>query len=262
MAYCVFIFFCINRCVPGCLEPLAPAIPYCLCCGCLCTCCLCAATAMVVPTAPTFWHQDEACRVFGIDSLFSTVAPGGYWLSDDDEVFKKAGTVLKENINRKMFLTVLTASTHSPYNVKFDKALQSFSDGTLPEEISNYYSKCNYLDNELRKFIGFLRKEKLYSNTLIASDHHAPGIAADTPSRLPFVILNAGHLPCAEPAAAVGQQDVYPTLLDLFGLRVSACPSWRGLGYSMFCKEPAAGRMSEDEQQRLSDVILETDVLK
>ena len=222
------------------------------------------ATAMVVPTAPTFWHQDEACRVFGIDSLFSTVAPGGNWLSDDDEVFEKAGTVLKANRNRKMFLTVLTASTHSPYNVKFDKALQSFSGGTLPEEISNYYSKCNYLDNELRKFIGFLRTEKLYSNTLIvmASDHHAPGIAADADSRLPFVILNAGRLPCAGPAAEVGQQDVYPTLLDLLGLRVDANPSWRGLGYSMFSKEPAAGRMSEDEQQRLSDVILETDGLK
>lgn len=222
------------------------------------------ATAMVIPTIRTFWRQDEACIAYGIDSLYSTGGTDERFISDDDAVFHLSETVMEQHSADSLFITILTATTHTPYNTPFKRAEVVYHDTSVPADIRNYYSKCTFLDTELRKFIGWMKKTDRYENTMIivASDHPAPELTELADARMPLIILNPGVAAPALRDMQACQQDIYPTLLDLLGLHVEANPLWRGLGYSMFDKDPAGAKMSEDEQQRLSDVILETDGLK
>ena len=109
---------------------------------------------MTIPTGPTYWHQDNMCKHYQIDSLFSRndyPQRKSMWLNDE-EIFK-----LVQRKNMKMpqpFLSIiLTASTHSPY------------DQTI-EENTTFVYLCNVSLSNSFVIIGFIHQEtKLWNST-------------------------------------------------------------------------------------------------
>ncbi|MGM9868475.1 MAG: LTA synthase family protein [Sodaliphilus sp.] len=211
------------------------------------------ATAMVIPTGKHVWHQQDMCRAYGIDSLYSTIKHGEDY---DESLVDSTIQVLNTYKNRRAFITVLNISTHTPCSTHFSKRMHEFHDKKFGEEQLLFFERANYFDFHLGRLIAALRKNGQWNNSLIilASDHHADGWLDQAHARIPLIITGGFPLPMrSHDTAKIFQTDVYPTILGL--LRVKQ--NWRGVGKDLFT--PQSQRLSPQEKQRISDIILETD---
>lgn len=229
-------------------------------------------TEMVVPTSPTVWRQDNACHLYGIDSLYShstfindpTFKRNftDEWLNDE-QVLDYALYIFKKNSNKKQFLTVLTSSTHMPYNEDFKlKKIRLYS-SIYQQEYLCYLEKCNYMDACLGKFLKELKNIKMFENTtiVIVADHHAHVKYNDyayASHKTPMIILNSKLKKCVD-YKTIGQLDLYPTILSMFNIK----SNYMGIGYSLYenGKDAKKNRYSDKEHKLLqyySDLILES----
>ena len=128
-------------------------------------------------------------------------------------------------------------------------------------EIRNYLETVHYCDDAIGKFIQELKQKGIYENSVIAiiSDHNEmnKNQVEDKREALPedkeiaMIVLNAPQkLQCDTP---IEQIDVYPTLLDIMGANHY---DWKGLGYSIFRKKEMLVFPSEEERNKISNLMI------
>ena len=217
-------------------------------------------TYMTIPTKKYMWHQDEVNGVYGIDSLASSLSDTGARLSNDEELFEKA-IQCERTMREPFFHVILTASMHSPYDKRreFLKDCPLVFPNNYSTEYCNYLRACWFTDKALGKYIKCLKDSGKYEKTVIVilADHEShPELLNMSPEQLgncslPFYIINA-NISMGEEERAIQQVDVFPTLIDLFGID----HEWRGVGNSIFRPIP---KMSADYMIRranASELIL------
>lgn len=193
-------------------------------------------TCMTLPTNPSFYHQTEINKKYGIDRIESVLNNGMF--TNDETLFMSAARIDK-TLKQPFFHILLSLSMHGPYdkesyndnewNVKFPNMYSA--------QFKNYLRVCHYTDKQIGKYIEHLKKDGLWENTLvvIVADHEAHDWLLNTDKKnlndgkLPLIIANTGISPDVFSSNDANQIDVFPTLLDLVGIN----PKWRGLGHSL-----------------------------
>lgn len=185
------------------------------------------------------------------------------------------------------FLQCVTYSGHTPFIIS-EESKQLKLQPSIPERLRNFMQVTNYTDRAIGEFIGRLRANPKFDNTMIVilGDHE--GLGADRPLyrrdpiagtvvdegwHTPLIVLNSPVSGRYE--GTIGQIDLYPTLLDLLGLDRY---SWRGIGRSVLDPDrlrvavhPHAAPVGEDldrlsaddlrhlrESYDISDLIIST----
>lgn len=187
---------------------------------------------MIIPTVASMWNQDEMCRQYGFDFLYSseTFEKGINSTLSDEQVFKFA--IQKDSDSKQPFLSViLTLSMHQPYKKQIDTTFP-VKETSMTRDLANYLNVCHYTDRQIEMYFKFLKRSGLYDKSLIiiAADHpvgnHNFGNVSDD---IPLYIINSSVSPKNMWQGECNQVDVYTTLLDLLG-----CTSdWYGLGHSL-----------------------------
>lgn len=197
------------------------------------------------------WNQRGVARAFGIDTILSypdfelTEAFGTRKTLGDRAFFRQCIDKIERGeiwpVGEKAFVQMVTYSGHFPFRLPDELKTVSFSD-TIPELMRDYMTDAHYTDAAIGSFIDYLKTRPDYDNTLVVITGDHEGLAnnrrdlcASKGGRViskdeftPLIILNAPSGMTYD--GVMGQIDIYPTLLDLLGLR-SYC--WAGLGQSI-----------------------------
>ena len=187
---------------------------------------------MIIPTTTSVWSQDEMCRQYGFDHLYTCndyKEKKGTDLNDE-EVFRLAFQKDKAS-NLPFFSVILTMSMHGPYNKIIDPSFH-VTDPSLSNDLAFYLNACHYTDHQIKQYFNQLKAMNLFNNSLIiiAADHHVHkadfGVVC---GHLPLYIIHKNGLPDNMWQDECNQLDLYTTLLDLLGCK----SNWHGLGYSL-----------------------------
>lgn len=219
-------------------------------------------SVMIIPTQPTLWNQVEMCQSYGFDKLYSSNDyTDVHDLSlNDQQVFELASREdISSSLNESYFLVILTMSMHQPYTKPIDPSF-ILQDSSMSEELKNYLNVCHYTDTCIGNYIKHLKSTGQYDNALIiiTADHHVHSTTFGTniSNDLPLYIINGNinnettwHGPC-------NQIDVYPTLIDLLGLKQEYC----GLGHSLLL--PTYKNSISSIKWNISEWILQSDYFK
>ncbi len=216
---------------------------------------------MVIPTMPSLWEQEAMCNAYGFHSLYSSYDYNNDKKSHltDKEMFELSERIDKTT-SQPFFSILLTMAMHSPYNQEYDHGFHV----TQYDEAMNYYlNACHYTDRQIEKYFKHLISSGLYENSIIiiASDHQALekfvnveqyGFNRD----LPLFIINGNISSDYRWLKECNQIDVYPTILDIMGIK----SSWRGIGKSLI--SPTYSSNISDEEWSISEWILFGDYFK
>lgn len=208
------------------------------------------------------WNQRGVARAFGIDTILSypdfeqTEAFGTRKTLGDRAFFRQCIDKIERGeiwpVGEKAFVQMVTYSGHFPFRLPEELKTVTFSD-TIPEMMRDYMTDAHYTDAAIGSFIDYLRTRPDYDSTLVVITGDHEGLAnnrrdlcaskgGDVISKdefTPLIILNA-------PAAmtydgVMGQIDIYPTILELLGLRDY---KWHGLGQSILDQSKPAVAVS------------------
>ena len=215
---------------------------------------------IVVPTSSTFWMQDEMCKVYGIDKIYSKkdIDPtlDANQNVTDGEIFDFAASVA-DKAKRPFFSLVLTINMHGPYNNFIEHGFKLNSE-QLPDRFRNYLTTCHYFDKQLEHYVNRLKEAGLYGNSIIviASDHeahpYALGMEGAVSTELPLYIINGDITPGQAWTGECHQLDVFTTLADLLGL-----VGWRGLGHTLLQSDYS--NSVTDAKKDISEWIIKSD---
>lgn len=208
------------------------------------------------------WNQRGVARAFDIDTILSypdfeqTEAFGTRKTLGDRAFFRQCIDKIERGeiwpVGEKAFVQMVTYSGHFPFRLPDELKTIAFSD-TIPEMMRDYMTDAHYTDAAIGSFIDYLRTRPDYDSTLVVITGDHEGLAnnrrdlcaskgGDVISKdefTPLIILNA-------PAAmaydgVMGQIDIYPTILELLGLRDY---KWHGLGQSILDQSKPAVAVS------------------
>ena len=210
---------------------------------------------MIIPTAASVWRQEEMCRQYGFDNLYTNTDYEKRHGSDlnDEQVFQLAQRLDYSN-NKNFFSFIITMSMHQPYIEQIDSTFIIPVSSAIPEDLASYLSACHYTDYQIKKYFEHLKATGIYDKSLIiiAADHavHCSdfgGVSKD----LPFYIINAkGLIKDNLETQKCNQIDVYPTLLDLLGIKCK----WYGMGNTLLLKKHE--RSISDKCWDISELII------
>ena len=187
---------------------------------------------MIIPTTTSVWNQDEMCRQYGFNYLYTRNEYRNNYGEDlnDKQVFELA--MQKDKSSKSPFLSViLTMSMHGPYTNQIDKSFH-ISHPSLSEELICYLNACHYTDQQIKKYFDHLKTTGLYNNSLIiiSADHRVhKADFGEVDNHIPLYIIDANGIPKGMWQEECNQLDVYTTLLDIMGCE----SSWYGLGRSL-----------------------------
>ena len=187
---------------------------------------------MIIPTTTSVWNQDEMCRQYGFNYLYTRNDFRNNYGEDlnDKQVFELA--IQKDKSSKSPFLSVvLTMSMHGPYTNLIDKSFH-ISHPSLPRELVCYLNACHYTDQQIKKYFDHLKKTGLYYNSLIiiSADHHVhKADFGKVDNHIPLYIIDASGIPKGMWQEECHQLDVYTTLLDIMRCK----SNWYGLGRSL-----------------------------
>lgn len=175
-----------------------------------------------------------------------------------------------DTIRKPFLMTMMTMSMHMPFDEPAWETPPFISKSPgLSQSQKRYLTVCNGMDSALGRFI-----DALPSNTVVvvASDHtqNMALLKVDSP-RAVFMAVNTGMTLRSD--RTVGQVNLYPTLLQILGLK----GGWRGLARSAVAPMVkgtldaygnAYGRISQQEADTLrkafdtSDLIIRGDYFR
>lgn len=211
---------------------------------------------------PSTWNQGQVAQAFGIDTIldytdFTLDESFGTHRRVADRSFLRqaaakiaAGEVWKDG--ERAFIQLVTYSGHHPFVLPEELRELHFS-AAIPTLMADYMALAHYTDSAIGEFVGYLQTLPQYGETLvvITGDHEgladaraellrskaAQGVVSAEPCT-PLIVLNS-PVASVRYDEAMGQVDVYPTLLQLLDLTDY---SWHGLGQSILDadKTPAA----------------------
>ena len=188
---------------------------------------------MIIPTLPSLWEQETMCKVYGFNSLYSSLDYNEDKKSflTDQEMFELSARVDKTS-ELPFFSVLLTMAMHSPYNKEYDP---DYNITKFDDAMNHYLNACHYTDKQIEKYFKHLKTSGLYDNSIIviASDHHAFEQSVNVEQygfnrNLPLFIINGGNQNGWSQECK--QIDIYPTLLDILGIK----SKWHGQGQSLF----------------------------
>ena len=217
-------------------------------------------TAITIPTSPGLWHQSECSKKYGFMIENSTCTETKPQWGTDKEVFEKAITIDRQ-LSENYFHCILTSSMHSSYD-HLSRDVTYFNieyPASYSKEYRNYLSECHYFDKHLRDYINALKRIHMWDRTIliIVADHHAqiPFLKMNNEvvkeEETPLIIVNADIDEIESVQGEVNQVDIYPSLIDLFGLK----SVWRGVGKSFFRTEEYNNEIT-DNQYIISEKII------
>ena len=142
----------------------------------------------------------------------------------------------------------VTASSHSDYNLPEGETSSLTLRKSYPKLLEQYLKIMRYVDECLAKLLQYIdsRDDNDRISVVIIGDHSAPYIESfrskflSPDPLIPLIILNSPIAGKFE--KYMGQVDVYPTLLDLFGLNYQ----YRGLGVSILGSEHPGAAVGPD----------------
>ena len=209
---------------------------------------------------PITWNQEVISRSFGYDSLIDrrdwvidelVGNPGK--LSDGSFLTQSVGKLGNENLwpeGTPAMLTFVTYSGHSPFVLPDNLKDPDFdlSNSGLPSKLVDYITMGHYTDSQLHQLVEYLKSRPDFDNTLILITGDHEGLASwrqeirdSSPEAAaivsegqftPFILLNS-PVP-GRRNSAMGQIDMYPTLINLLGLDDYR---WKGMGQSIFAPD-------------------------
>lgn len=222
---------------------------------------------------PVVWNQEVVARNFGIDTLISR----NDWRKEElmggrskigDQAFARqivekmrAGDIWPKGENA--YIQIVTYSGHNPF--RLPENLDSLHlQGNYPQLLCDYMTTAHYTDGAIATIVEYIKQRPDYDRTMIVIVGDHEGLASyrstmhqecewvDPRPMTPLVVINA-------PVGmrydqALGQVDVYPTLLQLMGL--TQYP-WHGIGQSIF--DP--GYVSPDDDLQMSDKKIISDAM-
>lgn len=208
------------------------------------------------------WNQRGVARAFGIDTILSypdfeqTEAFGTRKTLGDRAFFRQCIDKIERGeiwpVGEKALVQMVTYSGHFPFRLPEELKTITFSD-TIPEMMRDYMTDAHYTDAAIGSFIDYLRTRPDYDSTLVVITGDHEGFAnnrrdlcaskgGDVISKdefTPLIILNAPAGMAYD--GVMGQIDIYPTILELLGLRDY---KWHGLGQSILDPSKAAVAVS------------------
>ena len=190
---------------------------------------------MIIPSTSTVWEQESMCESYGFNHLYASTdfADGSCTLLNDQQVFQFAQEVDKKT-SMPFFSVIVTMTMHQPYTKQIDPTFP-ISDPSINEELACYLNVCHYTDTQIGKYIEHLKKTHIYENSLIiiAADHtvHSANFG-DVNKEIPLYIIYPQGLPKMWDGAC-NQIDLYPTIIDLLGIK----SEWCGLGKSLLSED-------------------------
>lgn len=188
---------------------------------------------MIIPTGTAMWSQDEMCRQYAFNHLYSSsdFNDGNSSGLNDEQVFQLAEKIDTPTC-QPFFSVILTMSMHQPYTKQIDPTFP-ITDSSIPKDLACYLNVCHYTDRQIERYFEHLKRTGLYDNSLIviAADHPVHntdfgGVSKD----IPLYIVNVpSDVRENMWQGEFNQIDVYTTLLDLLGVE----SDWYGLGNSL-----------------------------
>jgi len=186
----------------------------------------------------TFWNRSNIYPRLGYEQSFSKedfIASrqiGAFALGDED-FFSQSIAKLKALV-QPFLATLITLSSHTPFELPDDlNTLAIPQNANLNHLQAAYLQSIHYTDKAIGEFIGQLKQNGMYNNSLIViyGDHQSytdiakaldtatntfPGIADD---QIPLIILIPGANMKATINTPASHLDLYPTIANLLGLR-------------------------------------------
>ncbi len=191
---------------------------------------------------PEFWNRDQMYPKEGFDKFYN-LKDGlkldeklGMGLSDES-LFRQVTSNLTQ-FKPPFFSFTITLSAHYPFVLPQDKQTLNIPKGQYSDMFVNYLQAQHYADQALGEFLDALKAQGLLDNSVLVvyGDHFGTGwtnqdiqkfLGMDQPlndytshelNKVPLLI----HLPGGNDAGVNhitgGQMDLYPTLVNLFGL--------------------------------------------
>lgn len=200
----------------------------------------------------TVWNAGVVAQDFGYDVLLDKPV----WVNDvktgprhrlgDDSFLRQSYAKIKSDEiwkeGKPALIQLVTYSGHTPFIIPDHLKKLKFSD-RIPERLRNYMQVANYTDRAIGAFMDSINGNPKFDNAMVVITGDHEGIGADRASLVndkdvakwlspnqftPFIVLRSPVAMRYE--GVLGQVDMYPTLLDLLGLRSYA---WHGLGRSI-----------------------------
>lgn len=203
-----------------------------------------------------YWNRDMLYPTLGFQKVYSTEEipyEDVIGFGPSDEVlfeFVKQEVKKQADEGQKIYANIMTLTSHTPFEMpKKDEFL------TLPPEyegsyVGHYLQSVRYTDEQIGKFIAFLKEENLYDESLIVITgdhsglHGTPMKKSDTDLMgkllghsysikdrflLPFIVAAPGLFGDEEYEQLGGQLDLMPTLTNLLGI----VPAWPIVGHNL-----------------------------
>ena len=187
---------------------------------------------MIIPTVETMWRQDEMCRQYGFDSLYTSkdYTQGYNSILNDEQIFKLAMQIDKTSQN-PFFSVILTMSMHQPYDEQIDSSFP-ISKKSVRKDLASYLNKCHYTDKQLEIYFEHLKHSKLLGNSLIVLVADHPVLSTDfggVRDYIPLYIIHPQRWSFDMWDGECNQIDVFSTLVDL----LCEDSQWYGMGRSL-----------------------------
>jgi phosphoglycerol transferase MdoB-like AlkP superfamily enzyme len=156
--------------------------------------------------------------VYGKES-FDSDKKSYTWGYNDEDLFDRAFTLIEQKKDKPYFLTLLTLSSHEPFDYPKDR-VKPYKDAPL----KGFANSIKYTDYAIGKFITKLKKKGMMKDTVIAfvADHcskaySANGVPIDR-YKIVAMILSDDFKGGKEYSKIASQIDIAPTLLDIAGV--------------------------------------------
>lgn len=192
-------------------------------------------SAILLCDDKAYWNQETTSMSYGFGKIYDKLNHEIIYKSDE-VLFREAIPLLKE-MTEPFYAQLVTYSGHDPVDTDFNSWIND--EKFVSDEVRNSLKITEYEDKCIGKFIEELKTCGLYDNSIIIITGDHDGVTFNKyESRekclledrfVPFIVLNSS-LRLEETGNVVGQSDLFPTLLDIMGVK----SSYRGLGESIF----------------------------
>lgn len=187
----------------------------------------------------SFWNQGATTIAYGFDDLYDCMQGNNKRGEADENLFEKSLPILQQ-MKQPFYTQLVTLSSHEPYVEPIVKDSPLIHVDIGDDEVRNYLIAIQYVDKCIAGFLEGLKKNNLYDNSIIVitGDHeqmtfnryqNREQLEAED-CFVPLIIINS-PLSSKNTDKAIGQMDIYPSLLNLMGCYDY---SFKGLGESVF----------------------------
>lgn len=215
-------------------------------------------SAEVICESANIWQHSVTTKSYGYGKLYD------YSVDDnrpdhDAQVLERAACVT-DSLTPPYMLMVSTIGMHMPYLKSIDVSQPLDISGPEWEKYDNrclnYMIATHEFDRALGVFLDSVQAKSLRAGTplpviAIVGDHATPRNSLTAPLHsqyVPLIVCNTGRK--LDYSAAIGQVDVFPTLLDIMGVESYILPStgrpYRGLGASILSDSPPVGAVDPE----------------